>query len=283
MTMTLVYESHSGSKIDLMTAPIMAQSPETLLQTQWQYQTFSDNGDSPINDFYKNKIELSLKLSILADTQVEFDSVMKNFHDVIEKDVRNVTPGKLWWGDYYLECYITETDHEEFDELFSTVDKNIKIITNVPYWVRQNGDYTFTPKTNSGTNTDVAKTYAEDYSFDYLLGTDRIRTITNSASFPSDFILTITGYANDPSISIGGTTCEMNFEILAGETLVIDSRSKTIVLTDANGIQYNRFGYRDPDNYIFRQIDIGENVINWNGDFAFNLKIFDKRSEPIWI
>lgn len=71
--------------------------------------------------------------------------------------------------------------------------------------------------------------------------------------------------------------------ISAGESLLIDSLTKTITLTKADGTKENWFDKRNRDSYIFQEIPPGQNTVVWNDYFGFDLTIIEKRSEPKWI
>ena len=74
----------------------------------------------------------------------------------------------------------------------------------------------------------------------------------------------------------------INGAIGAGETLLIDSTTKKIVLTKADGSKENWFDKRNRESYIFEEIPPGEHAVIWNGTFGFDLTIIEKRSEPKW-
>ena len=68
----------------------------------------------------------------------------------------------------------------------------------------------------------------------------------------------------------------------AGESLLIDSPSKTITLTKASGEKVNWFDNRSRESYIFQPIPPGQNIVERNGDFGIDLTVIEKRSEPKW-
>ena len=70
--------------------------------------------------------------------------------------------------------------------------------------------------------------------------------------------------------------------IRAGETLVVDSLAKTIMLSTVSGTRVNWFNNRNRENYIFEPIPAGQSNILYNGSFAFDLTVIEERSEPKW-
>ena len=94
--------------------------------------------------------------------------------------------------------------------------------------------------------------------------------------------LKIYGEAENPSINIAGHIYAVNGRIQTGESLLIDSITKTIVLTTATGTKVNWFDKRNRESYIFEPIPSGINSVSYNGTFGFDVTIVEERSEPKW-
>ena len=124
--------------------------------------------------------------------------------------------------------------------------------------------------------------YLYDYPYDYVSSLKSRKIVCDTVE-PCAFRLTIYGEATNPYVTIGGQTYAINGTIGKGETLVIDSLRKTIMLTTATGHKVNWFGKRGRDGYIFEPIPVGQNVVAWSGAFGFDLTVIEKRSEPKWI
>ena len=136
--MTLFYEGSDGTMIDLMGDGVYAQDPENLTTTEWKYSTISGvNGRGRIKRFYKDTQECSLTLGIMADNADQFNEITYKLHQTFDRDVRRMKPGKLWWNDFYKEVFAIETSHDEFEELFDAVDKEVTLISVYPYWIRK--------------------------------------------------------------------------------------------------------------------------------------------------
>lgn len=129
--------------------------------------------------------------------------------------------------------------------------------------------------------SEKSKGYPFDYSYDYAVAVNG-RIINCDSVGNNEFRLLIYGQAVNPSISIGGHTYAINGEIDAGETLLIDSISKTITLTTKTGSNINWYDKRNRDSYIFEPIKPGNNSVLWSGAFGFDLTVIEKRSEPRW-
>lgn len=123
--------------------------------------------------------------------------------------------------------------------------------------------------------------YPFDYPYDYSVS-HLSRNIVCDSVGSCDFKLLIYGEAVNPSIVIGGHVYAINGTIGKGETLLIDSLTKTITLTTALGNKVNWFDKRGRKDYIFESIPSGTNPVNWSGSFGFDLTVIEKRSEPRW-
>ena len=120
-----------------------------------------------------------------------------------------------------------------------------------------------------------------DYPYDYAVIVNGKSIVCDSVE-KSEFRILIYGEAINPGITIGGHKYAINGKIEAGETLLIDSITKTITLTTATGSKVNWFSKRDTESYIFEPIPAGVNPVLWSGAFGFDLTVIEKRSEPKW-
>jgi hypothetical protein len=130
-------------------------------------------------------------------------------------------------------------------------------------------------------NTKNGIGYPYDYPYDYGLSVVSNNIVCDSTG-SNDFRLLIYGEAVNPSVVIGGHAYSINGSIGKGETLLIDSLTKTITLTTAMGNKINWFDKRGRKDYIFEPIPAGKSLVNWPGTFGFDLTVIEKRSEPLW-
>ena len=124
--MQLYYEAADGTILNLMKDGIYAQDPETLTQNTWSYTTISGvNGLARVKRFFKNVQTAKMKLSIMAADKEEFNAIMYAMHRIFEKDVRNMTPGKIWWNNFYKEGFVYSTSNDDYEELFESVEHKV--------------------------------------------------------------------------------------------------------------------------------------------------------------
>ena len=62
--------------------------------------------------------------------------------------------------------------------------------------------------------------------------------------------------------------------------MTIDSSQGTIILTKTDGSRENAFNSREKEQNIFARIPQGMSRVKWNGDFGFDMILFQERSQP---
>lgn len=161
--MQLYYEAADGTILNLMQNGIYAQDPEALTQNTWSYTTISGvNGLARVKRFYKNVQTAKMKLSIMAADKEEFNTIMYEMHRIFEKDVRNMTPGKIWWNNFYKEGFVYSTSNDDYEELFESVEHEIEFLSVNPSWIRRT-TYQYRAQANETGTLD----YPRDYGYDY--------------------------------------------------------------------------------------------------------------------
>ena len=281
--MTLYYEGSDGSKVNLMGDGIYAQNPETLTQNTWEYSTMSgSSGLARVKRFYKDAKELPLTVGIMAENAEEFNTMMYNMHRIFDRDVRRLKPGKLWWNDWCKEVFAVDTSNDSFEELFESVDRDIKFLAVGSYWVRK-----VVRKYEAGTGTgtdrlDYGLDYGFDYDHDYGVE-DTVEIIENNCIDAANFELRFYGPVANPSVSISGHVYEVFDTLSEGEYIIVNSLTKKILKYDQYGNETNVFHLRGRDDYIFQKIPEGMNTVTRSGANALDITIYDERGEPEWI
>ena len=277
--MTLYYKNHLGKVIDLESWPIMIQNPETLFKYNWNYT--SGVSIKRLTAFKKDISETECTLSIFADSKEEFNQILNNILEVTDVDVTNEQPGKLYYKNYYMDCYIIAGGLEEWEPDFEATDKKIKIASQDGKWIKET---TFHFRWQEQEIDESGKTYPYNYPYNYGMGTGFNAEIEVESISDMDFILTIYGYVYEPEISIGQNIYKIDHEVSAGEELCINSRDRTIYLINrSTGIVRSMFRYRSKDYWIFEKIPSGVLPIYWNGAYNFDLQLLEERSEPKWM
>lgn len=276
--MSLYYEGSDGTIIDFMSDGIYAQDPETLTESSWKYTTISGiNGLGKVKRFYKDVQEAPLKLSIMASDASEFNDIMYKLHRTFERDIRRMKPGKLWWNGFYKEVFVIDNSHNDFDELFESVEKEITVMSVYPYWVKKK-----TFQYLLGVGEDGTLDYPYDYGFDYD-HSEYVEVVDNDCIESANFQIVFYGPSNAPTVTVGNHEYELLTTLGVGEYAVIDSVIKKIFKYGASGEKENIFHLRNKESYIFEKIPEGTTAILRAKDLSVDITIFDERGEPEWI
>ena len=277
--MTLFYEGSDGTMIDLMGDGVYAQDPENLTATEWKYSTISGvNGLGRIKRFYKDTQECSLTLGIMADNADQFNDITYKLHQTFDRDVRRMKPGKLWWNDFYKEVFVIETSHDEFEELFDAVDKEVTLISVYPYWIRKSV-FSFVDTADITGSLDY-----DDYDYEHDFDLEEIvEAVENNCIDKANFEIIFYGPCQNPGVTIGGHLYEVLTDLTDGEYVTVNSLHKTIVQYDIDGEAENVFYLRGRDQYIFEPIPSGTIPIARSKDLKLAITVYDERGEPEWI
>lgn len=244
---------------------------------EWKYSTIN----SRLSRFYTDVTNRTLPLVLAHKTAEEARTIRHRLFSLTEGDIAAMKPGKIYIGDYYTQGYITSSKKSAYlvNDRYCALE--LRLTSDDPMWYKER-QYVFTPGSNETGGSTSGADYPYDYPYDFAVNMNG-RSITNDAITESAFRMTIHGQATNPTITINDHEYTVNGTVGVGEMLVIDSISKKITLIDSNGKETNWFDKRGRDDYIFKPIPAGSNMVNWIGNFGFNLTVIEKRSEPAWI
>ena len=271
-----IYENHKGQRfIGLENGVYLNQND--LRDYSWSYETINNK----ISRFHRSVRDRKLPL-VFAGLSAEKATAAKNrLLEIAEADIEARLPGKIFIGEYYTLGYITASAKTNYllSKRYCNID--LTFTSDDPIWYKET-TYVFLPTEDaSGAVYGGTIEYPYDYSYDYSTNMTG-RRVGNDSVSSSAFRLRIYGEAANPMITIGGNVYQINGTVEAGATLLIDSITKTIVMTDADGYSENWFDKRGRTGYIFTPIAAGMNTVNWSGLFGFDLTVIEKRSEPKW-
>lgn len=269
----ITYKNHMNETIELGVDNIYANKSDI---HDFSWSVVSKN--NRISSFKKGIVKKTIPLIVKANSKAECISLKNRLFELCEKDVLAVKPGRLIIGDYYMNCYVTESKKTEYkDDMYMSL--TITVQTDMPYWIRESttgfnyGDVEYT-----GGDLD----FNRDYPYDYMsnvLG----KQLENSNFVPSNFRMIIYGPCIEPSVTVNGHVYGIDVELEANEYIQIDSTEKTIVMVQADGTNVNCFSKRDKDSYIFEKMPVGTSNISSSADFKFDIVLLEERGEPKWI
>lgn len=273
----IYYVNSNNEKIDLLEPPYMLQTGE-LFGYKWNYESKQRlGGGGKITNIRKDLEERTLTLSIVNYGVENYEEVIDYLHEITDIDVLKKTPGRLYVGGMYLNCYVTASEKSEWEPEAGYIDVSLTLAVEYPMWVGEN-PYTFH---SFGVSSTDNKRYPGRYPYRYANGMNSTYII-NPHFTNSNFELIIYGPAVNPMVTIGGVPYLVNVILEEDEYLAIDSRSRTIIKATKNGERENLYHNRQKGRNFFRKIGPGRQSISWTGKFDFDLIIYEERGEPKW-
>ena len=268
-----IYENHLGQRFDGLANGVYLNHSD-LRDFWWSYDTINNK----ISRFFREITERNLPLVVYGKTDEEAIAAKHRLYELAEVDIVAKIPGKIFVGDYYTTGFITGSAKSNYliRRKYSRID--LTFTSEDPAWYLEHS-HSFFPGTESGYVGGFD--YPFDYPYDYALSMNGRKIVCDSVG-SSEFRLRIYGEATDPTVVIGGHTYTINGTISKGESLLIDSLTKTITLTTASGKKVNWFDKRGREEYIFEPLPAGQSTVTWSGAFGFDLTVVEKRSEPKW-
>lgn len=265
---------------------------------EWSYETTHGR----VCNFSRKPITRKLPIKVWAETPGQAAGLKNMLHDVAHVDINAGTPGRLYVGDCYLECYLIASSKSKYLSSACTTDINMTVAADRAVWYKEvetwfgervglasavvdNAIVGYAVVGSDGSEetvdagpADYPRTYPYGYPNQTIVGDDPVQ---NDFVVPCDWKIVIQGPAVNPAIEIGGEVHRVLYSVGEGETIEIDSRSRTITARKTTG-DVNIFRYRDKDADIFAKIRPGSHAVAWNGDYIFTVTLYGERSEPLW-
>ncbi len=272
--MILKYINSEKKEIDLTSFETQIYSGN-FHNFEWEYDSIERQFGVRLQRFKKSAATYDMVISARKNTA----ETMTKVFEIFERDVVTQSAGRLYFNDYYLECFIVAQSTAPSDNFFGA-EKTCTIFAPYPFWIKEN-EHSFTVESvATGNYLD----YNYDYSYDYSSPETGSYVWKTGHYAASEYKLIIYGPCTAPQISINGRIFNI-YEITANENerFEIDSESETVYKILQDGIKENIFQYRGKESGdIFAPIEGGDLTINWNGGFAFDLILYQERSEPEW-
>lgn len=269
-----VYENHLGKRFVGLENGVYLNHSD-ILDYSWSYDVINNR----ISRFFRSVTTRGLPLVVIGKTGAEATAAKNRLLEIAEADIQAILPGKIYVGEYYSCGFITASKKSKYLYNKRYCNLDLEFTSAYPEWYREQ-PHIFIPGSGSianGSGTD----YPYDYPFDYSVSKTG-QTIVCDSVQSNAFKLRIYGAVENPTVTIGGHVYSINGAIAAGESLLIDSLTKKITLTKADGSKANWFDHRSRESYIFQEIPPGQHTVIWNDSFGFDLTVIEKRSEPRW-
>lgn len=242
---------------------------------RWQYTADGDK----ISVFKRGIVTKNIPVVVACQNADDGILIINQLMEYSEKDILVKQPGRLVVGQYYLPCYITGSAKSDYLAKRGYMIATLEVVTDQAAWIKET-KFSFNYGSghhSSGTDMD----FNSDFPYDYSNPLSS-QMVENPGFTGSNFRMVIYGECEDPHIGVGEHLYEVDCVIGSHEYLTIDSKKKTVILTKQNGTTENKFRYRNRDSYIFEKIPSGETMVSWDGDYKFDIILYEERSEPKW-
>lgn len=274
------YVNHLGESVELSGGGVFVDSGEL---ANWSIGYSTMNGR--IVGFAKDIGEMPLSLAVIAKTEAEGAILRNALYEIARKDVAASVPGHLYVGGWYMRGYVTASAKSMFQYTHKAAKYELSFVAEDPRWTLEHVfEFPY------GMSTQDSLNFPFNFPFNFGSGGGLV-TIDNPDILPSAATITVSGPADCPRISIGGSVYEVEAQVPDGGVLVIDGASSppTIELVAADGTRSNAFGLRrgvqkkGSGSYVFEPIKPGVSTVSWDGEFGFELRVFERRDERRWI
>ena len=264
---------------------VLNQSYEIMISScnphtsEWKHESTEKKYGISITSFGKDAIELPITLKYRGRESEIYDN-LDNFFSVTERDIINMTPGRLYIGGEYANGYFIERSTQQSSEFYGCMQETT-FLAPYPFWIHEESR-SFPPISPGSEGEESYLDYEHDYPYDYTMpyGGDVIWNVDHYA--PCEFLMTIFGPAVDPRVVINGHPYQVYTTLDTNEYLKIDSRENKVIKYLVNGIQQDIYDLRAKQESVFDPITPGNISVVWPGDFGFDLTLFCERSEPRW-
>lgn len=249
-------------------------SYNNLRDYQWNYK--ENNG--VISEFSMGIKTKELPVLFATKSGQETKQLRNQAYSIVEKDLRAGKRGRLYVGDYYLECNIYGMSNSDYLIKDYFLKTTMQVCTDRPMWKKATL-HSF--KSQHINTAQLGKDFDFDYPKDLLPKEQGQMNIVNDSDFATDFIMTIYGAATAPEILINNHLYGLKSTLLQDEKVVVESDAGTITKYSGS-TQYNAFNDRCKEHSVFEKIANGLCSVYWDNTFDFDIVLVDSRAEPMW-
>lgn len=271
--MILKYQSSNGQVFDLKEAKIKTRTADFHDYT-WVPQTVERQYGTAVSGFRKDAKTYTIVATALGTLEQKRNN-LNLLHEAFDHDIRNLTPGRIVHGAFYIDCYMTQVS-TTYEEPW-TQNQFVAYCPN-PFWARDEVLRLEPQVIEDPGGIDLP------YDLPYDLGRVQIGygMIENLASGASDMTLRFYGSCSNPFIRIDGHMYGVNVVLGEGEYVEINTALKTVTAHYQSG-EANVFNLRTKRESVFDRIRPGNHEVEWSGSFPVEVVIHEERSEPLWI
>ena len=279
MDLSIKYVNHLGQSIAFGRYEDWHTIGTDLHDYEWSY----DDSLGYISQLYHETKKKKLHLGMWCEDEARGIDRRNELVDITEQDVRAKKQGRLYVGDYYLECFVIGNEKGAWHFADHIMEATLTILAAKPVWWSETV-HEFYPSHEVATGDYLD--FEFDFDFDFT-DTSSSQSVNNPSDHASYFQMIIYGYVSSPSVRIGTSTYRVDVEVPISGQLIIDSRARTIVVKDMYGNETNVYDKRirgavGSGQYIFEPIPEGMSAVSWPQSYGITLTLLRDASEPRW-
>lgn len=268
------YTNHLGEVITFGDFPYFANQSD-LRDYEWKY-------DADITKFDRGVVTKTLKVYMVG-TEENAIKAKDALYEILEKDVLAMKKGTFTIGDYEMSAFVYGSKKTDYLTSKRVLVVDLAVVTDTPQWKTEKA-FVFTANTELEV-IEYGRNYTEKREYPYGYSHSRLNArVDNNSFFKCGFKMIIYGAVTNPTIKIGENLYRVDVTVGTGEYLEIisDGTTKTITLHRTGNVKEDCFAKRYKKQSVFAKIETGENQVDWDNTFAFDLTLLIERSEPKW-
>lgn len=269
----LRYVASSGNSYNLRNSTLKTRADANFHKWNWGVNATPLQFGGRVSAFTRPAIVYEATLTLFGTTKSN-QELLGMLHDDFENDVRSMKPGRLIWGSYYIECYATASETTPDNNV--AIDNKVSFYCPYPFWIQEQKIELVAQQIEQSGYLD----FSFDFPFDFTAPVVGTKIIPSDFPFSSEFRIVIYGQAVNPRIVVNGHPYVLYTTIPQGAYVLVDSKSKTIVMYGSDGERTNMFNFRNKTDSIFTKIPGGNLTITWDASFGADITVFRERSEP---
>lgn len=204
---------------------------------EWIPNTTEKEMGVAVNSFTKEPVVYDITLTVRGK-EFERKQFLNKLTNAFEYDVVNLSPGRIYYGKYYIDGYIKKSSNEVSGENNSRTDCKIEIYCPYPFWSMEQEQSFYPDSANKGEAYGFLE-YPYDYPYDYSRKSAGTQNWFIDHFRDNNFEIVIYGPCADPRIIINDYPYQIYETLENGEYILIKSRDKTITKHLGNGTIQN--------------------------------------------
>lgn len=269
----IIFQNHMGEEIESGKGGFYVNSND-LRDYTWTYEESSGR----IVGFKRGIAEKSIPIIILAESDNEAVSLKNKITVLSEKDIRDMKPGKIIIGNYYMQGFLFESKKKDYLINNRYLGATLKFVSDNPCWIKEKKiAYVKREPIPNG-----FLDYPYDYSYDYTPNNINCVELENEEVEACDFKAVIQGPCMNPGFYIGSQNYQIMTELSSYEYIVLDSMTRTVYKVSRTGRVENIWNSLNKEYDNFAKIPTGVHIMEAYDEFSFEITLYERRSEPKW-